>query len=364
MRVPFVVATAVLIVVLGVLPGVSFGPVSAADPAADPAATAASRDCPEPAPPTEPTPRPTHRPTPDPSFARGINVSVYDRSPKLSALDAAGVAFVYARATSGTDYQDPTHLRWIRRGIAHHMAVGSYHFFDYRASGVQQARFFVRTVLAQGGFDRRLPPVLDVECFPPWGAGVRATAAREMRAFLEETFRLTGLAPMIYTGRYAWREWLGNPDGFATQRLWIACWVCGASPALPPGWASWAMWQHGAWHVPGVRRILGANVVPGGADAVAALLRRPARLVQASVDVPWATVDLAHSDGVAWQASVDGRPWTAWSPVAAAVQVPLGATLGRHEVRVRRRDAAGTVSPIDTFTVTRVEAVATLDGPR
>ena len=335
------------------LSGASIGSTPPAD------AVASAGACPEPAPPSSPTPHPTHRPTPDPSFARGVNVSFFDGSPSYPALAKAGVDFVYARATSGLTYHDPTHRRSLLRGLRNGMVVGSFHFFDYRRDGAAQARFFVASVRADGGFDRRLPPVLDLECYPAWGAGDRATTIEGIRDFLEETYRLTGLVPAMYTGRWTWREWLGDPTGFGDARLWIACWVCGPEPRPATGWTDWRVWQLGAWAVPGVPRKIGANVFHGTERELRADVRHGPRLMGGApvTTDPTVRVDLSGTDGVAWQARVGDGPWSAWAPWAPTVRVELPGRAGTQRISIRLRDAAGTRAPARWLTVVVGQAV-------
>ena len=53
------------------------------------------------------------------------------------------------------------------------------------------------------------------------GSG-QADLANWTRTWLAEVQRLTGKAPMIYTGYYFWRDSVGNPtDIGANYRLWL-----------------------------------------------------------------------------------------------------------------------------------------------
>ena len=92
-----------------------------------------------------------------------------------------------------------------------------------------------------------LPGVLDLESTGGLG---QADLANWTRTWLAEVQRLTGKAPMIYTGYYFWRDSVGNPtDIGANYRLWLPSYPADPNsttfrPLVPAGWSTWTFWQY------------------------------------------------------------------------------------------------------------------------
>ena len=59
-----------------------------------------------------------------------------------------------------------------------------------------------------------LPPVIDVED----DAGLApATVASRVRAWVDRVQAALGVAPIVYTGKYCWRDEVGGPASFAPR---------------------------------------------------------------------------------------------------------------------------------------------------
>src|SRR3569623_1213468 len=92
-----------------------------------------------------------NRPHPGVARARtlpiqGMDVARYQGSIDYSKVYAAGVHFVYMKATEGKDYVDPAFAaNWVR-ARASGMAHGAYHFMTWCSTAAQQAAWFVKNV--------------------------------------------------------------------------------------------------------------------------------------------------------------------------------------------------------------------------
>jgi GH25 family lysozyme M1 (1,4-beta-N-acetylmuramidase) len=166
-----------------------------------------------------------------------------------AAVRASGQEFAFIKATEGRAYTNPYFASDWRAAGANGLYRGAYHFARPAlplATAVDQARYFVsRTGTMNGAAD--LPGVLDLETTGGLG---RTDLANWARAWLAEVERLTGKAPMIYTGYYFWRDSLGDPgDIGARYRLWLPSYPLDPNsttfrPSVPAGWETWTFWQY------------------------------------------------------------------------------------------------------------------------
>jgi hypothetical protein len=76
--------------------------------------------------------------------------------------------------------------------------------------------------------------------------------AAKARTWVDRVKAATGVAPIVYTGKYFWRDQVGGPASFANSALWIAQYTM-LCPDLPSPWNTWAFWQHSnTGKVPGI----------------------------------------------------------------------------------------------------------------
>ncbi|MGN6158952.1 MAG: glycoside hydrolase family 25 protein [Devosia sp.] len=185
-----------------------------------------------------------NRPHPGVAKARGLPIQGLDVARYQGAIDyakvrAAGVQFVYMKATEGNDYVDPAFAgNWARAkaaGIAH----GAYHFMTWCSTAAQQAAWFVKNVPADPD---AMPPVLDLE----WNHGSSCTT-RFSKADMLDKIRLmlkvmeqhTGKMPVIYT------DITFHHDILEGEHFDNAFWLR-STAAEPPeryGDRRWMMWQ-------------------------------------------------------------------------------------------------------------------------
>lgn len=194
------------------------------------------------------------------TYAKGIDVSNYQKAINWNKVSAAGYQFAFAKATEGTTFNDAFYAanREGTEGIG--MRFGAYHFArpagtsaaGLIASAIAQADHLLNVAQPQPG---ELPPVLDLEV----KGGLSATALQQWaRAWLDEVWARTGVPGLIYASPAFWKSALGDTAAFAAagNKLWIAHWTTGSSPSLPAqkwGGLSWLFWQWSdCLHVPGI----------------------------------------------------------------------------------------------------------------
>ncbi len=213
-----------------------------------------------------------------PGNAQGIDVSRYQGTIDWKRVKAAGKSFMFAKASQGSAYRDPTFSTNIQGARAAGLLVGAYHFFTGTSTSTAQAEaaHFVHVMQSAGTMD--LPPVMDYENNPS------GLSPQQMNAialtFLQEVERLSGHRPIVYTGNSFGQNFKGV---IGTYDLWIARYSGGAAPKDTSAWQQWMFWQYSdAGHVDGIKGAVDLNQFNGGAD----LLQRYALGSKASSSKP------------------------------------------------------------------------------
>ena len=168
---------------------------------------------------------------------RGIDVSYYQGVIDWNRVKNDGVEFAFVRVSDGATFRDPKfEANWTGSQAAG-VVRGAYQFFRPAQDIEEQAQIMIASLTAFTPGD--LPPVLDVEVTGDLAA---ETIAERARDWVDKVHRATGTSPIIYTGKYFWRDEVGSPATFAPNPLWIAQYtrLC---PALPAPWTTWSFWQ-------------------------------------------------------------------------------------------------------------------------
>lgn len=182
-----------------------------------------------------------------------------DRSDWNAVTGWTGLDFGFAKATEGTFLADPTFARNWANLKAAGIPRGAYHFFHPSEDAVAQARFFVKTVKAQG-LERGDMLVVDSELLLDGVASVvrqaridRADATltpgevdSRTKAFLDEAKTLVGHDnPLIVYTMHEVGQHL-TETAAAYPLLWFA-WPSPTAPdaALIAPWKKWTFWQWG-----------------------------------------------------------------------------------------------------------------------
>jgi lysozyme len=162
-----------------------------------------------------------------------FDISNWQGLPKMGAAKAAGFDAVIIKATEGTGSIDPSFAHnWAEAG-SQKLLRGAYHFSE-GGSGVAQADFILDTVKP----DAKTLVALDFERNPN-GASMTID---EAVAFVSHVHDELGRWPVLYGGDKL--KTALNQQANATLSncpLWLAQY--GPNADLPPGWASWTLWQ-------------------------------------------------------------------------------------------------------------------------
>ncbi len=178
----------------------------------------------------------------------GIDVSYWQAGIDWPKVRAAGMRFVFIRASDGERYLDPTFsTNWEGAGKAG-LLRGAYHFFRPSQSPERQAEIFLK-VLRDAGATLELPAVLDLEVIE--GQTTERLIART-KTWLNNVEAALGRKPMLYSNLSFLRTYFtvaGGPPAWVNDHpLWIAwyppTYTEGMTPPLPPGWFQWTFWQY------------------------------------------------------------------------------------------------------------------------
>jgi len=181
----------------------------------------------------------------------GIDVSKYQGDIDWSAVKAAGVKFVWIKATEGGDHADEKFAaNWAcakMAGIPH----GAYHFVYWCRPPSEEVAWFEQNVPVE---DDALPPVLDVEATPTSATChrhlERDSAIADMRVMLEEMERHYGHRPVIYTS-VDFFEAILSGGAFSDYPIWVRS--TKHHPSVRYGSRKWHFWQYQAdGYTPGI----------------------------------------------------------------------------------------------------------------
>jgi lysozyme len=168
-----------------------------------------------------------------------MDVSYYEGTIDWTAAHASGIAFAFIRVSDGTAFHDPKFASYWSAAKAAGVIRGPYQFFRPTQNVMAQADLLISAI---GGTytPGDLPPVIDVE--DTGGLGPSVVASR-VRQWVDRVHAALGVTPIIYTGKYFWRDQVGGPTSFASNPLWIAQYTT-LCPDLPAPWSTWTFWQH------------------------------------------------------------------------------------------------------------------------
>ena len=191
---------------------------------------------------------------------QGIDVARYQENVDFPVARAAGIHFVFMKATEGKDYIDPNfRVNWERARDAG-MPRGAYHFMTWCSLASEQAAWFVQNVPYDPS---ALPPVLDLEWNNHSSCKTkpnRADALEKIRLMLEVMERHTGKLPIIYTDMNFHRDILEGE--YFPNAFWLRS--TAAEPHERYKNRPWAFWQYTQTGVVrGVRGEVDRNVFYG-----------------------------------------------------------------------------------------------------
>ncbi|WP_407644927.1 glycoside hydrolase family 25 protein [Devosia rhizoryzae] len=171
---------------------------------------------------------------------QGIDVARYQENIDFPAARAAGIHFVFMKATEGRDYVDPYFRSNWERARTSGMAHGAYHFMTWCSLASEQAAWFIQNVPQDPS---ALPPVLDLEWNNHSSCKTkpnRADALEKIRVMLDAMERHTGKLPIIYTDMNFHRDVL---DGeYFPNAFWLRS--TAAEPHERYNNRPWTFWQY------------------------------------------------------------------------------------------------------------------------
>ncbi|KOU55280.1 hydrolase [Streptomyces sp. MMG1533] len=182
---------------------------------------------------------------------KGHDVSSHQKNVDWQKARTKGAKFVYVKATESTTYRNPYFGRQYNGARNAGILRGAYHFaLPNKSSGTSQAAHFVRNGGRWSADGWTLPPALDIEYNPYdkkhkcYGL-TKAKMVSWIKSFSDETKRLTGRRPVIYTTTHWWNTCTGSSRAFASNHaLWVARYNSADAGALPAGWSFWTIWQY------------------------------------------------------------------------------------------------------------------------
>jgi lysozyme len=196
-------------------------------------------------------------------YLRGLDVSKWQGEIDWPRVASAGYRWVYVKAAEGRTGTDPAYARNIAGARAAGLVAGPYMFWHPERDPLEQARHFAR--VAGPHQPGQLPPVLDVERendLTPIELNAR------MQALINETRRLFGAVPVIYSSRRVYSEWGLSVGGECP--FWMVSWSSRERLVAP--WSRWTFWQTGpAKGVPGIEGEVDRNLFNGGEAELRAL---------------------------------------------------------------------------------------------
>jgi lysozyme len=194
----------------------------------------------------------------------GVDVSHHQGTIDWARVKAAHVYYAYVRVSDGLTTRDRKFAANWAGAKAAGLTRGAYQFFRPSQSVSAQAQLMIDAIGTKEVGD--LPPVIDVEVD---GNLAPATVASRVRQWLAAVQSATGATPIVYTGKYFWRDQVGNPT--VSNPLWIANYTP-KCPDIPSAWPDWTFWQQSATaRVPGISGDVDLDFFNGTQAQLAAL---------------------------------------------------------------------------------------------
>lgn len=220
--------------------------------------------------------------TASPGTLFGVDLSSYQGEVDWAKLKAAGVAFVFVKATEGQTVIDPCFAsNWAGAAKAG-IPRGAYHVYRTATSGSTQAAHFMAQVQAQG-HPGELPPVLDLETSIIQGENV-TSADQEIVGWLQAVRPLVNggsATPLVYGSLSLFSGYLAG-KAIPQSAVWLAEYTSGPAHQ-PQGWPNWLFWQFSAsGNVPGVTGVVDLSRFSGTAADFTRLTQGSSPVVPAS----------------------------------------------------------------------------------
>ena len=185
----------------------------------------------------------------------GLDISSHNGLPDFDSIAAAGVRFVFLKASEGETFRDPAFLRNYAAARGAGIPVGAYHFFRFDRDGIEQAKNLLRVI---GPRPLELGVAIDVEDQGN-ATGVPADSIKARLQLMIEYLNLRGHRVTLYSNRAGYEKYL-LPD-FEGSPLWICQFTDNSTNT---DWTYWQFDHHG--RIPGIRGDVDLNVFSGSRD--------------------------------------------------------------------------------------------------
>ena len=194
----------------------------------------------------------------------GIDVSKWRPGLDVKLAKQAGVRYIFAKVTQGTDIYDSAYEYYRDECKAKSMVFGGFHYWEADADPYKQAKWFYD----HAGNDLTLPPVLDVEKYGNEGKLTQEAAAQHILDTLLAIEELFGVKPIIYTSYYMWQYLTGDSPIISGYDVWVANWTNASAPKLPAHVTTWLFWQYtNSFVIPGASQTYDGNRFNGNEGA-------------------------------------------------------------------------------------------------
>ena len=178
----------------------------------------------------------------------GVDVASYQHPNgagiNWGSVKAGGAAFAFVKMSEGATYTNPYAARDLAGARAAGLRATGYHFARPRlplSTATSDARRFAAQV-GNAKVPGALPPVLDIEAT---GGLSAANVTAWTKTFLTALESASGRTPMVYSGPWFWRGYMGNPSGFSRYPAWIADYnPSGTGPSLFGDFGFSTVWQY------------------------------------------------------------------------------------------------------------------------
>lgn len=202
------------------------------------------------------------RPHVDPDRDRypvaGLDISAHNGNPDFDSIAAAGIDFVYLKASEGISFRDPSFRRNFEAARRAGLSVGAYHFFRFDCDGRRQA---MNMLAAVDSLPLDLPLAIDIE---EWRNEAEVTTAVIIGRLqsMEAMLRGSGRRVIIYTNKNGYSRFVAGEFVPDEPDLWICSFT---NPPMPD--SRWRLWQHShVARVPGIKGDVDMNTFNGSRD--------------------------------------------------------------------------------------------------
>lgn len=230
----------------------------------------------------------------------GIDVSHHQGTIDWKKVKAAGVQYVFLKATEGETFVDKMYATNRAGARAQGIPCGAYHFFRPKANLQKQIDNFVRAVGKLQPGD--LPPVLDVEVPEDWKDIKVADRVKMIQGWLDAVEAKLGVKPIVYINNPMTRDELGGAPMLKNYILWLAHYTNRAAPNVPKPWDNWTFWQYSELgQVDGVpSKTCDMNRFAGTIEDLRKLLVPGAATAVAGAKAPQRGLRRRFVDAIAW----------------------------------------------------------------